>query len=371
MSYQMVSCDDHMDLNCLPPKLWEERLPAAFKDRAPKVVEMPQGPSWVREGERWGYHGSREAAGMVSKFTNFGIPEEVEPGVFRPSTPRYRLEDMDRDGVYAQVIYNLLGWAFQDQELKAECLKAFNSWLAEDFCQADPDRLVGLAFLPCHTPQAAIQELARVVKMGLRGAVFDVFASASPIFDEAWDPFWAAAQDSGAIISVHIGGGFHTLSRAGGAPRLWRTPTSAAIVCMQLDEVVASVIFSGILERHPRLRLVMGESGIGWVPFVLERLEYEYDNYFDAMKDDRPKIRPTELFRRQMYVTFQNEKLGVQLIPHIGVDNVMWASDYPHPDGTFPQSREAVESIFTGIDPGIKRKVTRDTAASLYGLTVP
>ena len=75
MSYQMVSCDDHMDLNCLPPKLWEERLPAAFKDRAPKVVEMPQGPSWVREGERWGYHGSREAAGMVSKFTNFGIPE--------------------------------------------------------------------------------------------------------------------------------------------------------------------------------------------------------------------------------------------------------------------------------------------------------
>ena len=117
---------------------------------------------------------------------------------------------------------------------------------------------------------------------------------------------------------------------------MWRTPTSAAIVCMQLDEVVASVIFSGILERHPRLRLVMGESGIGWVPFVLERLEYEYDNYFDAMKDDRPKIRPTELFRRQMYVTFQNEKLGVQLIPHIGVDNVMWASDYPHPGRHVP-----------------------------------
>ena len=371
MSYQFVSCDDHMDLNYLPANLWEARLPAAFRDRAPNVVETPTGPVWFREGQRWGYYGSRTAAGMVSRFTNFGIPEEMEPGVFRASTPRYRMEDMDRDGVYAQVIYNLLGWAFEDQQLKAECLKAFNSWLAEDFCKENPDRLVGLAFLPCHEPQAAIDELERVVKMGLRGAVFDVFASATPIFDDSWEPFWAAAADSTAVISVHIGGGFHTLSRAAGTPKLWRTPASAAITCMQLDEVVSSVAFSGILERHPRLRLVLGESGIGWVPFVLERLEFEYDNYYDAMKDDRPGVRPTEIFRRQMYVTFQEEKLGVQLIPHIGEDNVMWASDYPHPDGTFPESREAVEKIFAGIDSGIKRKVTRDNAADLYGVTAP
>ena len=371
MAYALVSCDDHMDLNYLPANLWEERLPAAFKDRAPKVVETPQGPAWFREDERWGYHGLRTAAGMVSKHANFGIPEEMEPGAFRASTPRYRLEDMDRDGVYAQVIYNLLRWPFKDQALKAECIKAFNSWLAEDFCHDNPNRLVGLAFLPCHEPQAAIDELERVVAMGLRGAVFDVFASATPIYDEAWEPFWAAAADSTAVMSVHIGGGFHTLWRGAGTPKLWERPSGAAITCMQLDEVVCSVTFSGMLERHPGLRLVMGESGIGWVPFVLERLEYEYENYYDAMKDDRPGVRPTELFRRQMYVTFQEEKLGVQLIPHIGEDNVMWASDYPHPDGTFPESLKAIEKIFVGIDPRIQRKVTRDTAARLYGVNVP
>jgi predicted TIM-barrel fold metal-dependent hydrolase len=142
----------------------------------------------------------------------------------------------------------------------------------------------------------------------------------------------------------------------------------AAIAPMQLDEVLAAVVMGGILERHPRLRIVLGESGIGWVPYVLERMEAELDKYAGRMRDHRPALRPTELFRRQVWVTFEEDRLGVRLIPEIGADNVMWASDYPHPDSTFPESRRAVEEAFRGLDPALTRKVVAENCAALYGL---
>src|SRR5205823_5885556 len=143
------------------------------------------------------------------------------------------------DGVETHVMYNFLEWPFTDQALKAECVKAYNSWLAEDFCAADRDRLIGLATLPAHDPEVAVEELHRVIQLGLRGAIFDVFGATKPLFDPVWEPLWAAAEETGVVLSVHIGGGAHSLDYHNlKANQTWQLPAFAAVGCVQLDEVL-------------------------------------------------------------------------------------------------------------------------------------
>lgn len=367
----LISCDDHMDLCYVPADLWQSRVASKWRGAAPRVVTLDTGKTmWVREANNWGIHGSKKADGRKVPFDQAGLSEEVEPGVFRPSSAKHRLEDMDRDGVYAQVIYNFLDWSFEDPALKSACVQAFNSWMAE-LCSADPNRLVGLAVLPSHDAAAAVRELERVTRLGLRGAIFDVFDASMPISDPSWDPVWSVASESGVAISVHIGFGAHQPMRPGskdtgsGLGKTWRLPVAAATGCLSLARVLAEVIFSGVLERHPKLKFVLGESSIGWIPFVLERLDFEHENYREHL-GDLSKLRPSEQFRRNVSCTFQDEKLGVEMIPLIGEDNVMWASDYPHGDGTFPHTREAVQRIFANSTPDLQRKVSRDNAAKLY-----
>ncbi|MGE4653422.1 MAG: amidohydrolase family protein [Myxococcota bacterium] len=372
----LISCDDHMDLCYVPADLWQSRVASNWQDSAPRVETLESGKTmWVREGKHWGIYGSKKADGRKVPFDLAGLSEEMEPGVFRPSNAHYRLEDMEQDGVYAQVIYNFLDWSFEDPALKSVCVQAFNSWLAE-FCAVDPNRLVGLAVLPSHDAAAALREFERVTRLGLRGAIFDVFDASMPISDPAWDPLWAAAAESGTAISVHIGFGSHQPMRPGskdtglGLGKTWRLPMTAATSCLSLARVLAEVIFSGLLERQPELKFVLGESSIGWIPFVLERLDFEHANYREHL-GNLPKLRPSEQFRRNVSCTFQDEAFGVEMIPRIGEDNVMWASDYPHGDSTFPHTREAVARIFADSPPALSRKVSRDNAARLYRIEAP
>jgi predicted TIM-barrel fold metal-dependent hydrolase len=365
---RIISADDHIDLCYLPRQLFQERLPAKYKEIGPRVEKLPQGPTWVREGTPWGMWGEKKLDLRINVFAQLGYPEEVEPDRFRATTAKYRLEDMDADGIDAQIIYNFLNWSFTDQELKYAVVQAFNSWLAEEICSVAPDRLIGLGFLPGHDAQKAVAELQRAKNLGLKGVIFDVFGATTPIFDPMWEPLWAAAAEASMPVAVHTGGGTFSLHKApSGTP--WKWAAHAAILGMQLEEVLVSVIYCGMLERHPNLKFVMGEAGIGWLPYVLERLEHEMHQY-DHVPNGAPQLKtsPRELFRRQCFVTFQEESFGPRMIPEIGEDNVMWAADYPHGDGTFPHSQKIIEKMFGNAPAEMRRKVLGGNAARIYGL---
>jgi predicted TIM-barrel fold metal-dependent hydrolase len=355
---RIYSCDDHIDLWVLPRDLWEKRLPASLRERGPRVVEQGGHFWWTCEGKILGPSGI-----AMLKDYNAITRAGIEDDGFRASTPALRLQDMDRDGICASVIYgpSLFGLPIEDQELKAACLRAYADWAAE-FNSYDPERLSVLPALPTHSPDAAIEELQRAAKQGHRGAIISPFEFR--VGDRAWDCLWAAAQDTGLPISFHIGAGT-TMTKA--VYMSWEMAAFSACAPLQLDEPLAIMIYSGALERHPGMRLVLAESGIGWIPYFVARMDQAAEKHVAKAQDYRIRQKPSEIFRQQIYATFEEEPLGPQLIPLLGPDNFMWASDYPHPDSTFPHSREAIETAFAGLDRSIVRKVTAENCARLYG----
>jgi predicted TIM-barrel fold metal-dependent hydrolase len=353
---RLVSADDHMDIHVLPPDLYETRLPRALRERGPRVVDTDDGPCWVIDGQQVSPSG-RKAAGFIRS----------DAHGFRPGNARDRIADMDRDGVHAHVIYSPTTTQMRvaDDELRAACMRAYNDWAVE-FNRADPNRLVALADIPSHDPKAAADELERVAKLGLRGAIVHQFQGHDPVFEPPWHRFWDVAEETRLPISVHLGPGTHSLRPQLGS---WRFPAFVAIVPMQLDEVLSGMIFSGILEQRPHVKLVLGEAGLGWIPYVIERLDHEHHKYYDKTQDHRLSLLPSEIFARQVFVTYEDEQLGVELIPRIGVRNVMWASDYPHGDSTWPDSRQAIaDSPLAALGDAALRRIVCDNAAEVYGL---
>jgi uncharacterized protein len=356
ITHRLYSCDDHLDLWNLPRDLWEDRLPARLRERGPRVAEQSAGAWWTCDGTVMGPY--RLGTGY-SAISRAGIDDDGS----RASDPGLRLVDMDRDGVYASVIYgpNLFGLPIEDPELKAAVLAGYNDWAVE-FNRHAPDRLCVLPVLPTHAPEAAVAELERIARLGHRGAIISPFEFRCS--DRAWDGLWSAAAGAHVPISFHIG---HGTSQVRVAPGSWELAAFATVGPMQLDEPLAMMVFSGALERHPGLRLVLAESGIGWLPYFVRRMDHEAEKHVAKAQDYRLKAKPSEIFRRQVYATFEEEPLGPSLLPLLGPDNFMWASDYPHPDSTFPNSRQAIAEAFAGLDAAFVEQVTAMNCARLYG----
>ncbi len=375
MVTQAFSADSHMDLTYLPPDTFTSRVPARWRDRVPRVEDSSEGKVW-KSGDlvlsRFGWYGPGMTAGMRGKIL---VEAGFASGHYtRPANPALRRQDQERDGVEGEVMYGILGISrgilghrgVDNPELMAVIYHAYNDFIAE-FNAHDPRRFVGLGCLPNHDPAAAASEARRCVELGLKGAVIVPWGMPLPVWHGAWEPLWATAEACGLVLSFHVFEGGATIvgHEVGGLRH--PAPAGAWLVVspMQLDEVLSSVILSGIPERHPTLKLVLGESGIGWIPYVLERLDYTYE---DRLTDDlNLSLKPSEYFQRQIYATFQKDPLGVQLMAKIAPDNVMWANDYPHRDGTWPYSQKVNEEQFAGIDEKIQRKILWENVHRVYG----
>jgi predicted TIM-barrel fold metal-dependent hydrolase len=360
----LYSCDDHLDLSAVPPELWESRLPTGQSDRGPRVVDRDGRKMWVCEDRVIGRSGigatTSEAAKKLSAIGRAGIEDDG----YRASNAKLRLEDMDRDGLWVSVIYGPLavGLPIQEPDLQSACYAAWNDWAVEEFSATAPDRLSVLAFLPGSSPDAAAAELERCAGIGHRGAILDMFDA--DLTDPAWERLWAAADHTGLPISFHIVGG--TSSKLSYQLGKWQSAAYASVLPLQLDEPLAIMIFNGALERHPGLKLVLAESGLGWLPYFLTRMDLEWRNLRDKI-DYAPSSPPSELFRNQVMATFEEEELAEHFIPLLGADSCMWASDYPHTDSTFPHSLKAIEETLGSLPEEDRCKITATNCAQLYG----
>jgi predicted TIM-barrel fold metal-dependent hydrolase len=267
----------------------------------------------------------------------------------------------------------------EDVRLRREVYKAYNDWLLE-FQSAAPERLIGAAQLPLDDPEGSRAELARLAKSGFRH--FNVMAArAEPkIYDDAWEPFWALAEEVDIPIGFHLvvevrrarpqAEVDHENPLVAGA---LRTTTNAPGV--QLMDPIAGLILTGTLDRHPGLKLVMAEAGLAWVPHFIQSLDF----YCGRVRSGRPipgvdpdvtlpEMRPSDYFHKQIWVTFQDDYAGMHMLGYLDEDRVMWASDYPHPAGTWPNSQAVIERQTKHLSPETKRKILSENARKLYGM---
>ena len=188
----------------------------------------------------------------------------------------------------------------------------------------------------------------------------------APLFDPCWAPLWAAAEDAGLPVHYHTIGprmdyDFESLSALGR-----RQAFAVHITSFQLAmaKIIMEIIYGGVLEAHPGLKVVIGESGIGWIPYILEHMDLEWEDQF---KDLTLATKPSDYWRRQCYATYQSDPIGIRLLDILGEDNVMWGSDFPHPDGVWPDSQEFIARELDGVSGETRRKIVCDNAAKLYG----
>lgn len=375
MDYQMISVDDHIDLGYLPKDVWSERLPKTLRERGPRVVETETGSSvWVCEGQNWGrWAGGRwtnEARSFQTALERAGVEKE---GILRPTTARLRLADMQRDGVEATIMFGPVhALAVADPELRLATYRAYNDWLFE-FCSQEPKRLFGVAVLPAEDPVGATEEIYRLAKKGgIYQASMHIARVTSPVYSAAWEPFWDAVEDTGIIASFHLVLSSSMMQGLNEDPAAI-FETTKGFINQFLDPFVG-LLGRGVLERHPGVRLVLAESGLGWLPWVVQEMDYRYrrlvnsKEYWNQRGGIGLSMPPSEVLRRQVYVTFQDDEVGLALLKYFGEDKVMWASDYPHPDSTWPESRQVIQRQMSGLLPEIQKKILRENARGLYGL---
>lgn len=365
------SCDSHV---VEPPEVFAG-LEAQFGSRAPHLVTNPEGKkgTYIAFGDtmmnvgRLGIAGNRLDDPKTHELITRGY-DGLNPGVHNPVE---RLKEQTTDGIIGEVMYpsvNMAAFSYPERDVVHAVMRRHNDWIREYSSHA-PERLVGIACLPLPEVDAAIDELQRIAKMGIRGAAIPCTAPLDkPYSHPGFEPFWDAAEDVGLPISMHI---FCGSTPDMGLPAHWGSPgSSIAGYTMTHGGMVSTLvqlICGGVAARHPNLRFVCCEFETGWLAHVLQRLDHAaYRTPDDASPD--MKLAPSAYFRRQFYATFEDDVAGVLTRHLIGVDNLIWGNDYPHHDSIWPHSMAVIDRIFDGVPEDEREKMTSSTVMELYGV---
>jgi predicted TIM-barrel fold metal-dependent hydrolase len=302
--------------------------------------------------------------------------ERLKDGVFvgdwppGSSEPHARLKVQDRDGVQAEILFpndGLAIFGLDDARAQEETFKVYNDWLV-DFCNVAPDRFFGVTCVAGYDIDEAVRELHRGLSRGLTGlAVWQVPDPKLPFTLPHYEKLWAAAAEAKAPVHMHILTG-HSYARSKEKVRGYEK-IRGSVNKKQNDTINAlfDIIFSGVLERHPDLRVVLSESECGWLPFILQQWDYYFERHRKTETIDL-KRKPSEQFNEQVYCTWLEDYSGTRQFTWWGQDNLMWSNDFPHPNSTYPNSRENVIYHIGNLDAGLQRKLVRDNAIRLYGL---
>jgi predicted TIM-barrel fold metal-dependent hydrolase len=369
-----------------PGDLWTSRLPAKFKDAAPHIVRDPEtGVETWKIGDAEGFLpvGFTATAGWGEPFP--AAPrnmDEVQKAAYDASA---RLEYMDRVGIWAMALYpNVGGFGSQaflglkDPELMLACVRAYNDFLI-DWISPDPRRFIPILATPFWDVAASVAEIERCAKLGHKGVLFtgEPQSHGMPILaSRHWDPLWAAARACDLPVSFHIGAG--TFDDGFTPERIETTgmgrTNGFTAVSLFLDngKQLTDLLFSGILPRFPELKFLSVESGIGFVPFILEACDYTFE--YGKVREQNPEfdLKPSEYFARQVYACYIFEEHAPrELMDSIGVENILFETDYPHPVSLYQNVREKIDAALESAPEDARRKVLFENAAKLYKVDAP
>ena len=389
---KIISADDHV---IEPAHVWQDRMPSKHKELAPKIVIAPQGEMTLNDGVWVETPGTGDKMAAWWHFENKryqikqmvacpGIPPEevtmegvtyddIAPGCYDPIA---RLADMDINHVEASLCFpnypRFCGQLFSeadDLELGLLCVQAYNDWMIDEWCGSSGGRLIPLCIVPLWDADLAAKEIYRVAEKGCRAVAWSelpAWLGRPGIHGDFWDPFLKACEETQTVICMHIGSGTKTVQTSPEAPTV---VTANLIVCNSAASMI-DWIFSGKFEQFPNLKLLYAESQIGWIPYFIERADDTWRTHQWAQGEKRIPKPPSHYYKRHVYSCFFKDTVGIDLLDRIGEDNVLFETDYPHQDGTFPNTLAIAEELFGHLKQETIDKIARDNAIKLFGLTI-
>ena len=392
---KIISVDDHL---VEPPDVWSSRLPAKYREIGPHVVYAPTDGTpqldgagyierpgtegkpvawWFYEDHRYSVKRLIAAAGYKpEEITTEGVTfDEMRPGCWQPAA---RLADMDVNHVDAALCFpnypRFAGQIFlnaKDKDLSKLCVEAYNDFMVDEWCAGSNGRLIPLCIVPLWDAQLAAAEIRRNAARGVRAVAFTEcpnWLDLPTIHSGYWDPFFEACNETGTVLCMHIGSGTKVIRTGPDAPEA----VGATSIFTNSAVSLVDFLFSGVLVRYPNLKLLYAESQIGWIPYVVERVDDIWETHRGwAHGQDHVPDPPSNYYYRQVHACFFKDSVGVDMLDRVGVDNALFETDYPHQDGTWPNSLAVAEKLLGHLPADAVQKIVRGNAIRLFDLDLP
>jgi predicted TIM-barrel fold metal-dependent hydrolase len=372
---KLISVDDHIVEH---PKVWLDRLPAKWHEMAPQVVEVGDGTEqWKFEGVIDGMTGLSAVVGTDLKGRKLDPMRftDMRQGCWDPVA---RLADMDIDGVWAQCNFpNYSGFAggrfyrAGDKELATLCVKAYNDFVIDEWTAAAPDRYIPMMILPLWDIEASAAEVDRGIDNGFKAIAFpdNPALLGEPSFQSGkWDPVFARANEAGLALCMHFGGSGVVPPISKDAPLAVQSTVMGATLFASMTELLLSPVF----HKHTKLKVAYSEGQIGWIPYALQRIDQVWDEYryYSIEPKINAEVRPSDLFRKHIWGCFIDDQVGVDLRHQVGIDNIVWESDYPHADSLWPNSKTTAEKLLTDVSAEESKKILETNARRLFNFGI-
>jgi predicted TIM-barrel fold metal-dependent hydrolase len=390
--YGLISADSHLEIDT---KYWRHRVPEKHRERVPRVVQTDLGgDGWVVEGEfttevPLDLYAGKGVRSANDRWTPFGQRYDETPGT---GTAEQRLKEQDQDGVDAEVLFQSSSsrwWRnIRDDEAYKAVVRGYNDWLAEEYCAVAPDRLIAVGAIPISNVDDAVTEMAHCKKLGLKSVALRAFPSNKGYPSLEDDRFWAASLDLEMPVSIHV-----ELDRSGerSGPLLLypkqpqelrkegaRAPAAdfARQVARfhQLGGLNAiQMVLHGLFDRFPNLKVYFAETQAGWIPSFLEVADLRYERHYRWAQElfgwePLQHGLPSDYVKRHIYWGIVHDRVGVEMRHHVGVDRIMWSTDFPHQECEWPRSREVLEKMMQGVPDKERRLMETGNCVEFFGL---
>jgi predicted TIM-barrel fold metal-dependent hydrolase len=373
--YQVISGDGHVEL---PPDPWVKYVPEEHRERAPRLVRLPSGgDAWIVEGQPMLHTGQNLTGAGPVKFANGRYTDDDGKPVPGAGDAVQRLHEQDADGIDAEVLFppvfvTRFIEGVQDREVYLAIVRAYNTFLAQEYCSVAPDRLIGAAFIPVSGIEDAVAELEWASANGLKTVMFQQFPNGKGQAKPEDDRFWERSLELGIALSPHLSFGDTAHPPTGRHDTsLWPAQAGMAQHAYGLvpGYTLAQLIVSGVFDRMPELRLYFAEANCTYLPGMMYYMDRDYVEYNDWFQVSLEML-PSEYVKQHALFGMIQERPMIKMAA-AGLfpwDNLMWGSDFPHSVGTWPRSRDYIESAFAGVPEPVQRKVLLETPAKYFGL---